>query len=369
MNIGFDAKRALNNHTGLGVYSRNLMNALFQHYPEESYHLFSASINEDLLAELKGVFSIHTPQTALNEMFPALWRSYGVVKDLNANQIQVYHGLSNEIPVFRTKAKYIKKVVTIHDLIFLKEQQQYPFIDRQIYKAKVGYACKHADVIVATSEQTKKDLVHYFRVAEKRIRVVYQNCDNRFFAPASAEEKQAIQQKYNLPAQCILNVSSFYPRKNQAALIKAFASISAKTNHHLLLIGGNESERGKCERLVEDLQLTKRVMFLSNIPASDMPVIYKLADLFVYPSFFEGFGIPIVEALASGVSVLCSDIPCFREVGREQVRYFDPNDAIALGELIMLELQKREVNNVVGETVKRFTSSAFAEEMISVYTG
>jgi glycosyltransferase involved in cell wall biosynthesis len=100
-----------------------------------------------------------------------------------------------------------------------------------------------------------------------------------------------------------------------------------------------------------------------------MPVIYKLADLFVYPSFFEGFGIPIVEALASEVSVLCSDIPCFREVGGEEVHYFDPNDSIALGELIMSELHKAKANNRVGETVKRFSSSAFAEEMISVYIG
>jgi len=368
MNIGFDAKRALNNHTGLGVYSRNLLNALFQHYPQESYHLFSAAINEELLAELKGVFRIHTPHTVLNEMFPALWRSQGVVRDLKANRIQVYHGLSNEIPMFDSSARHIKKVVTIHDLIFLKEQQQYPFIDRQIYKAKVGYACKHADVIVATSEQTKQDLVNYFKVSEQRIKVVYQNCDSRFFEPVTDTEKQAVRLRYNLPDRFILNVSSFYPRKNQITLIKAFASISAKTNHHLLFIGGNESERQKCERLVVELQLSKRVTFLSNIPAADMPVIYQLADLFVYPSFFEGFGIPIVEAMASRVKVLCSDIPCFREVGGDEVTCFNPNDSSVLSELMLLEIQKEQREAEVEKIVKRFSSIAFAKEMISLYT-
>lgn len=368
MNIGFDAKRALNNHTGLGVYSRNLLNALFQHYPQESYHLFSVAINEELLAELKGVFRIHTPHTVLNEMFPALWRSQGVVRDLKANRIQVYHGLSNEIPMFDSSVRHIKKVVTIHDLIFLKEQQQYPFIDRQIYKAKVGYACKHADVIVATSEQTKQDLVNYFKVSEQRIKVVYQNCDSRFFEPVTDTEKQAVRLRYNLPNRFILNVSSFYPRKNQVTLIKAFASISAKTNHHLLLVGGNESERQKCERLVVELQLSKRVTFLSNIPATDMPVIYKLADMFVYPSFFEGFGIPIVEAMASGTKVLCSDISCFREVGEEEVRYFDPNEPSSISELMLLEIQKGQAGANAEKIVKRFSSIAFAQEMISLYT-
>lgn len=368
MNIGFDAKRALNNHTGLGVYSRNLMNALFLHYPNETYHLFAAAVNEDLLAELKGAYRIHTPHNALHEMFPALWRSRGVVRDMKANRIQVYHGLSNEIPMFDSSTRHIKKIVTIHDLIFLKEQQQYPFIDRQIYKAKVGYACKHADVIVATSQQTKQDLMSYFKVAEQRIKVVYQNCDSRFFEPVTDAEKQAVRLRYNLPNRFILNVSSFFPRKNQATLIKAFASISAKTNHHLLFIGGNERERQTCERLVEDLHLSKRVAFLSNIPASDLPVIYKLADLFVYPSFFEGFGIPIVEAMASEVSVFCSDIPCFREVGGDEVTYFNPNNSSALGELLLLEMQKgRRVTNIE-KIVKRFSSSAFAQTMISLYT-
>lgn len=368
MNIGFDAKRALNNHTGLGVYSRNLLNALFQHYPQESYHLFSAAINEELLAELKGVFRIHTPHTVLNEMFPALWRSQGVVSDLKANRIQVYHGLSNEIPMFDSSARHIKKVVTIHDLIFLKEQQQYPFIDRQIYKAKVGYACKHADIIVATSEQTKQDLVNYFKVSEQRIKVVYQNCDSRFFEPVTDTKKQAVRLRYNLPDRFILNVSSFYPRKNQITLIKAFASISAKANHHLLLIGGNESERQKCERLVEELQLSKRVTFLSNILATDMPVIYQLADLFVYPSFFEGFGIPIVEALATETKVLCSDIPCFREFGEDMVGYFNPNEPIALSEQMLSELTNIKKDSPIEKVVKRFSAPAFAKEMISVYT-
>ncbi len=368
MNIGFDAKRALNNHTGLGVYSRNLLNALFQHYPQESYHLFSAVINEELLAELKGVFRIHTPQTALSEMFPALWRSKGIVSDLKINRIQVYHGLSNEIPMFDSSARHIKKVVTIHDLIFLKEQQQYPFIDRQIYKAKVGYACKHADVIVATSEQTKQDLVNYFKVSEQRIKVVYQNCDSRFFEPVSDTEKQAVRLRYNLPDRFILNVSSFYPRKNQITLIKAFAAICNKTNHHLILIGGNESERNKCERLVGELHLSERIIFLSNIPASHMPLIYKLADLFVYPSFFEGFGIPIVEAMATETKVLCSDIPCFREVGEDMVGYFNPNEPIALSEQMLSELANIKKESPIEKIVKRYSTLAFAKEMISIYT-
>jgi glycosyltransferase involved in cell wall biosynthesis len=109
-------------------------------------------------------------------------------------------------------------------------------------------------------------------------------------------------------------------------------------------------------------------MFLSDIPASDMPVIYKLADIFVYPSFFEGFGIPIVEALASGTSVLCSDIPCFREFGEDMVGYFNPNEPIALSEQMLSELANIKRDSPIEKVVKRFSALAFAKEMISVYT-
>ena len=107
---------------------------------------------------------------------------------------------------------------------------------------------------------------------------------------------------------------------------------------------------------------------MSNIPATDMPVIYKLADMFVYPSFFEGFGIPIVEAMASGTKVLCSDISCFREVGEEEVRYFDPNEPSSISELMLLEIQKEQAGANAEKIVKRFSSIAFAQEMISLYT-
>jgi glycosyltransferase involved in cell wall biosynthesis len=301
-------------------------------------------------------------------MLPAYWRSYGVVQDLVQSNIAVYHGLSNEIPILGKQVKQFKKVVTIHDLIFLKEKQQYSFIDQQIYSAKVKYACKNADVIVATSEETKQDIIRFFQISESKIKVVYQNCDRRFFASYTDAELQAIRQKYGLPDRYVLNVSSFYPRKNQTTLINAFAALKEKTGHHLILIGGHESERKKCEQLVIAHQLSTRVTFLSDISFLDLPLIYKMADLFVNPSFFEGFGIPVVEALASGVRVICSDIPCFREVGASSVDYFNPHDQMELAALMLSVLQNRETRVMDGLIAERFSPQTFAQKMISVYT-
>src|SRR5437868_5242537 len=158
MNIAFDAKRAFTNSTGLGHYSRTLINSLTEFYPEHEYFLCTPKItNRFDVNDLKHIYTI-TPQYFPSSFFTAAWRSSWVKKDLQELNIDLYHGLSNEIPIGIEKTG-IKSVVTIHDLIFERYAHQYNHIDVQIYRKKFRYACKHADKIIAISEQTKKDII------------------------------------------------------------------------------------------------------------------------------------------------------------------------------------------------------------------
>jgi hypothetical protein len=163
MRIGYEAKRAFLNMTGLGNYSRGIISMMALNYPDNEYLLYTPEARSnkrlDFLAQLKRVKTV-TPKSSF---FTSLWRSRGVVADLKRDGVDLYHGLSHELPIGISKSG-IQSVVTIHDLIFMRFPKYFGFISRQIYAAKIRYACKHADRIIAISERTKADLVQLMRI-------------------------------------------------------------------------------------------------------------------------------------------------------------------------------------------------------------
>ena len=334
MKIAFDAKRALNNVAGLGQYSRILINALSRDFPENDYHLYSPKVKEFLNKELRSNHSLHLPETFFSKKIPSYWRSFGIMNDLIKDQIDVFHGLSNELPLNSHKTTSIKKVVTIHDVIFLKHKEQYSLIDRSIFDYKTRYACKYSDKIIAISEETKMDLIHFYKVPEEKIEVIYQSCSPLFYESVEDEKKSMIRLKYNLPDNFILNVSSYFPRKNHKAIIEALELLKDKTDLHVVFIGGQGNCKEEIKALIKRKKLESRVHMLSDVGNDDMPVIYQLANLFVYPSFFEGFGIPILEALFSKLPVIATKGNCFEEVGGQGSFYVDPTNAVELSEMI-----------------------------------
>ena len=176
MNIGFDAKRAFTNFTGLGNYSRTLIETLVRYYPDNAYHLFTPKTNDipnfDFIKTQPSI-SIHTPLsvgTPLEQYlraFHPFWRSFSIKNEIEKANIDVFHGLSHELP-FRMP-KNVKTVVTIHDLIHERFPEYYPYIDRKIYSFKFKKACEMADVVVAISEQTKQDIVDFYKIDAHKI--------------------------------------------------------------------------------------------------------------------------------------------------------------------------------------------------------
>jgi glycosyltransferase involved in cell wall biosynthesis len=315
----------LNNPTGLGNHARILANALMRDYADNDYLLFTPKAKDEFFHLLHGDFEMHFPMSQWARSFPALWRSYGITHDLLSSRIDLYHGLSNELPLNIHRAG-IKTLVTIHDLIFLKHQEQYPWIDRQIYALKTKYAARHADRIIAVSQETKRDLIEMYAVPEQKIEVIYQSVDRQFYHKASDQDKATIAKRYKLPAKYILNVGSFFPRKNQIRLIEAYDRIKDQIAEDLVLVGSEGHMLPAIRNLVEEKKLSPRVHIIADISSRDLPAVYQSASLFVFPSLFEGFGMPVLEALFSGTPVIASRGGAIAEAAGAGSAFVDPYD-------------------------------------------
>lgn len=327
MRIGFDGKRAVRNFRGLGNYSRGLIEGLLE-YSEHDLFLYAENSQDKralkwLEENTNSRLHVKNPQGVINNLFPTWWRSYSLSKDLKQESLDIYHGLSHEIPYNLTNAKF-KKVVTIHDLIFIRYPHFFPWIDRLSYQRKFSYALKNADMVIAICEQTKSDLIELMKVDEKKIVIHYQSCDPIFYQSHPDDKIEEIKKKNHIFKDYILNVGAFEERKNQLTLIEAFAKKSSSHDLDLVFIGNGKEYLKRSQKRVEELGLKGRIHFLEGIPFNELPYLYQGAKLFCFPSFFEGFGIPIVEALFSKIPVITSEGSCFPESAGTHSIFVDP---------------------------------------------
>ncbi|MDR1198243.1 MAG: glycosyltransferase family 4 protein [Prevotellaceae bacterium] len=370
MRIGFDAKRAVQNNTGLGNYSRYVIEILSKYCPDNSYILFAPRKKAN--SRLKTILS----RVNVSFIFPhgifrrlsSLWRTFGMAGDIRKQNLAVYHGLSGELPV-GIKKTGVKSIVTIHDLIFLRYPEYYKPIDRLIYRLKFKAACKKADKIIAVSECTKRDAVLFFGIPEEKIAVVYQGCHPAFSADVLEEKKKAVVEKYGLPSRFLLNVGSIEARKNLLLAVRALKNLPDDV--HLVAVGKSTPYQQEVERYAAKSGLSPRLHLLNSVVFDDLPAIYRLASIFIYPSFFEGFGIPVIEALSSSVPVIAATGSCLEEAGGSGSIYVNPNDETELSKRIAEILNSRELSEKMSEAgkeyVQRFSEKNIATEIMNIY--
>ncbi|HSU49357.1 MAG TPA: glycosyltransferase family 1 protein, partial [Segetibacter sp.] len=300
--------------------------------------------------------------------------------DLISNKIDLYHGLSNEIPIGIEKTG-VRSVVTIHDLIFERNPTQYNRIDVLIYRQKFRHACKKADHIIAISNQTRVDITSFYKIPENRISVCYQSCDPSFSVTVSAEEKNKIRQMYNLPQQFFLYVGSIIERKNLLNICKALSTLNGKAGMPLVVIGEGNGYKKRVKEFIQKNRLDRQIIFLSeneNAQRSDsfrsgidFPAIYQLAHALVYPSIFEGFGIPVLEALWSRTPVITSNLSCLPEVGGDAAYYVDPfsSEEIASAMLAVANDEKLadDMKQKGWMQAQNFTPQKCAAQVMEVY--
>lgn len=366
LKIGYDGKRAANNLTGLGNYSRSLIEHLSKQFTQHQYFIYTPKIKEKL--EKLPLFALPNINLKLPLKAKFLWRSFGIKKQLLADQIDIFHGLSHEIP-FGLQKIGIKSIVTIHDLIFLRKPHYYKLIDRLIYKWKSKYACSQADKIIAISEKTKQDIIEFYKTNPNKIEVIYQSCDDSFKISATEKEKLIVKEKYQLPTNYLLSVGSIEERKNLLLIIKALPKIN--NNFKLVVIGKTTDYAKKVRQEIENLGLQNSVIFLKNIPFSDLPAIYQMAKTFIYPSLYEGFGIPIIEALYSKVPVVAATGSCLEEAGGPTSIYVSPNNDSELANAVNLilndqELQLKMANEGINY-VQKFDNNRVNQQLMECY--
>jgi len=370
--IGFDAKRAAFNRTGLGNYSRYVVDILSDKSQTDEIRLYTPKIKQngllDALLKRAGV-TLHAPDKVLGRILSSLWRSFCIVNQLKRDKVSLFHGLSNELP-YRIHKSGIKSVVTIHDLIFLTRPECYKPIDRFIYNIKFRYACRVADKVVAVSECTKRDIVRFYGIPESKISVVYQGCDPVFSHSSSVSERDRVRQKYSLPDEFILYVGSIESRKNLLLAVKAL--LKTKSAYTLVAVGRRTSYTAEVEAFVRENGLENRVKLIHQVPFSDLPVVYQLAKLFVYPSFYEGFGIPIIEAIHSGLPVIAATGSCLEEAGGPNSIYVNPLDDNQLSAAFDTVMNDEDLRKQMIESgrnyVRRFDAHTQAEQIRSLYT-
>lgn len=359
MKIGYDAKRFFHNATGLGNYSRSLIEVLSRFYPENEYLLYNPKKSKkyDLNTYPKIVIE-KTPLGFLYNKFKSLWRLVFITNQIKKDKLNIYHGLSGEIPLFLSKN--CKKVVTIHDLIFIRYPELYTFFDKKIHEWKFKYAANNSDIIVAISEQTKKDLIDFFGINPDKIKVIYQGCNAVFKETYSKQEKTEVIEKYNLPKDFILNVGTIEKRKNALTIVKAIKNTSIP----LVLVGKKTKYYSEIETFIEENKMSGQVFCLKGLTIKELAILYQAATLFIYPSIFEGFGIPIIEALYSGTPVISSKGGCFSEAGGASTIYINPEDDVALNAEILKLWNNEDKRNEISQKGKEFALQ-FNDEIIA----
>ena len=366
MKIGFDAKRLFLNYTGLGNYSRTVVRDLQKYFPEHEYHLYTTKALRNTDTEHffdKSKFTIHENHSFFN----SFWRSVSIVKDLERDNIEIYHGLSAELPLGIKKSK-VKSVVTIHDLIFKHFKSDYKLIDRTIYDFKSKYACEAADKIISISDFTKKDISKSYKINEEKISVVYLQINDRFLTKYGQEQLLEVKNKFDLSERFFLYVGSVIGRKNLKLVIKAMAKIESNTRMPLVVVGSGKKYLEEVKKMIADYGLDRDVFFLKNVSNDDLPKIYQLSHFFVFPSLYEGFGLPVLEAIQSKKQVIVAEDTSLVEVVGNCGVILPQNDVSRLSDAIV-EKSKQPAAKPMDcqEHLKQFDDKTLSYKIMDIY--
>ncbi|MDE7125444.1 MAG: glycosyltransferase family 4 protein [Muribaculaceae bacterium] len=371
MKIGFDGKRAVNNNTGLGNYSRLVVDVLSAYYPANEYVLYVPEIKDNPrmkpLTERNNV-RLCEPDSSIGRVLGSAWRSFGVTSQIKRDGIDLFHGLSNELPL-NISSSGITSVVTIHDVIFRRVPENYKAADRLIYDFKFRRACKDATRIIAVSERTKSDIVNDYGIDPAKVDVIYQGCHPQFGYPQDFETKQEVREKYNLPERYYISVGTVETRKNQLLALKALRALPSDVK--MVIVGRRTDYAKQLDQFISSNRLSDRVIFLENVPFVELPALYSMACFATYTSRYEGFGIPIVEALSAGVPVVACTGSCLEEAGGTGAIYINPDDTDAMTDAALKLLEDGYLRDKMVESgrrhIKSFTNAEFARRTIASY--
>ena len=372
MIIGFDASRIVSDGAGRGSYARTLINDISAVVPAGvNLNLYAPDRGKDILRQqikphsnLRFVY----PDNCICTLQKELWRMKGVVNDLRRDGVNIFHGLSGTLPAGLKKAG-IRSVVTIHDIIFMRHPEYYSLSERMFLGWQFRRTCREADRIIAISECTKRDITLFGNVEPERIDVIYQSCGTRFKLRESEKKLQEVHTRYMLPHRYVVSVGTIEERKNILLAVKAIRLLPADIS--LVVVGRPTAYAAKVRQFINENGLQERVHILGDVPYDDLPAIYQMAEVSVYPSGYEGFGIPVIEAIQSGLPVVACTGSCLEESGGNDTIYVSPDDSYGMAEAIKSVLKgtpgrEGRIERSL-QYITRFEGNNVARQVIDVY--
>jgi glycosyltransferase involved in cell wall biosynthesis len=319
LRIAIDARKLRD--YGIGTYVRNLLRQLSRIDQATEYVVLCSLKDQDLVQELGANFRTvpeSSPGYSVREQVT-------VPRDLRREGAHLFHSPHYVLPPLTP----CKSVVTIHDCIHLRFPQYLPNRLGYAYaRSFLWFATHRSNRIVTVSEASKRDILEYFRVPAEKIDVIYNGIDERFGNPPPEEDVVRVRERYQLDGPFILYAGNIKPHKNIGRLIEAFHMLRTKGTEFdsvkLVIIGDEIAKYASLRHAVHRYKLHKHVRFFGFVPSTTLAILYRLAAVFVFPSLYEGFGLPPLEAMASGTPVITSNVSSLPEVVGDAAVLIDP---------------------------------------------
>lgn len=375
MKIGFDITALSMPRTGIGQYQYNLLQTLFNIDQKNNYHLYAFNLRDNAkYQDLK----FDTPHNNVSmkahnipqRMITAWWLAvrYPYLENIT-DECDVYQ--ISEICQQPTKKK---TVAFIHDLTTLHFPNYHLAKNKILYHFRFKNIKKYADAVLTNSEHTKKDIIKHLGIPGNKIHVTYFGAHKRFRPIGDTLKIQEILAKYSIDSPYICYVGTIEPRKNLINLLHAFKSLKDKKKipHKLVLVGKDGWFFEEIYKTIGQLELENEVIRTGFTPDEDIPYLLNGCDTFIYPSFYEGFGLPVLEALSCGVPTITSNNSSLPEVGGDAVKYVNPEDTIdienKLLEFLHSESERDKYSALALKQAEKFSWKKCARKHLEVYS-
>lgn len=369
MKIGINALYLLPGKVGGSeTYIRNLVKWLVKIDRENEYVVF---INQESV----GIFDVSAPHVrviacpihATNRPLRILWEQIVLPFQVRHYQIDVLLSAGLTAPFICPATS----VLVLYDLQHINQPQNFSRPYLFFLKSIIYWSAKSADNILTISHHVKNDIIRFYHIPPDRITVSHLAVDHDAFFPAGGNDPSSLRIKYDLPEHYILYPAALLPHKNHQRLLQAYEVIKGEIpGTKLVLTGAWDKGRDTIDGMITELSLQNDVIALGWIPFDDIPLLYRRADLFVFPSLHEGFGLPILEAMASGVPVLCSRLEPLTEVAGNAALFIDPHDHADIAKGIVSLLRDNELREKLIKKgrmrAKEFTWEHTAEKTLGL---
>ena len=364
--IGVDARKLRD--FGIGTYIRHLLEAIGRREESRRYRfrIYVRKADREVLTAMPDHFETVTedsPGYSLSELTRFAWRLW-------RDRLDLFHATHYVLPpLWKSRA-----VVTIHDIIHVLYPQFLPSRGARLYaRLMIRRSLDRADRIITVSYNSKRDLTDYFHVPSRRIEVIYNGVSPLFRHDVSAEQREQVARKYRLPAPYLLFLGGEKPHKNVQNVLRAFAQARRKRElpHALVLAGPMPKNRARLDALISALDIQASVVETGVVEEQDLPGLYAGADAFLYPTLYEGFGLPVVEAMACGTPVLTSATSALQEIAGGYAYLVDPMDVDAINGGIVVLTTDSKVRDDFRELGRKraldFNWDKAAEKTLEVY--